>query len=1000
VRPRLIRQLADRFRTVGVVVVAPAGFGKTTLLAQAVQENRLAPHGIDYWLTCTADDAAASSLAEGLCQAMDLASAPHPEDAAVAVIEAIWHRSPAEVALVLDDVHDIPAGSSGAQFLSRLIAELPQNGHVVLAGRQPPPVALSRREVHGEVLRIDETALLFTPDELEEFAAERSVPAHQLADSGGWPALAELAASTRIGVDAAFLWEEVLATIDAEQRRALALLAHIGSFDEALAQAAVDDDVDIKALTADLPLIATAIGGEIQIHPLWRPHLDREVSDDDIAAARRRVGRERARRGDLAGAVRLLAEAAAWDDVTEVVAESLGAAHPPIPGNIVATWLGHLPEAMEGSALARLLGAAAAVESDPALATRELEAAAAAFRSEGNASGELACMAQLAQVAWWTEQPETLMALAARLFEIEALGDQKVVPLACLGRALIADVAGDCELELAELARIAPGSVHPTTQALVDWLRSTTLHHLGRPAEALEAARRALVNAAPLHAPVIECASLQALWFLGHVEEVVERFPTLVELTASSGLRDYTALVAEACSSAYAVTGRVEEAATYLERARGAAASPALALVDVNLVVAEAVLQVARGDEAGAARILGTYLERWPNFGAGLPAFPQRRTLTLWYVLIPKTREFWDTIDLGPVFATARDLARTLVTVRADARLDASSPELPAPGVVRALVPLPWATEIAVAYIGAGRKSGWDLLEALWPQAQADVRRLSHHTTGSLGRAARTALARLPVPPSGAVELNLLGPFELRRDGRAVDAPEWRRERVRHLLAHLAFHRPVSRERLAADLWPSLDADAQAGNLRVTLTHLLRVVEPERADRDASFLIRPHGGGLLLHRGEWFRTDVWEFDDCWREAIEADRDGLPSKALRAMQRAVALWREDPSELAVEDWALPEVEERRQRLVSLAVRAGELLVARGDHEPARQMGEIALRTDPWSERAYKVVLTAQLATSDHSAARRTLERCRTALAEIGLDTGDTIRQMETLLTPRH
>jgi DNA-binding SARP family transcriptional activator len=223
------------------------------------------------------------------------------------------------------------------------------------------------------------------------------------------------------------------------------------------------------------------------------------------------------------------------------------------------------------------------------------------------------------------------------------------------------------------------------------------------------------------------------------------------------------------------------------------------------------------------------------------------------------------------------------------------------------------------------------------------------------------------------------------RDGQTVDAPEWRRQRVRALLAALALHqsRPVGRERLADDLWPDLDPQAQSRNLRVTLSHLLRVLEPDRVDRDASFLVRPHGPGLLLQGGDWFSTDLWRFDALWERATAADADGVPSVALAAMREAVALWRGDPSELAANDWALPDVEERRLRMVQMATRAGELLLARGDAEAARQMAEAALRCDPWGERAHHVVVAAHRAAGHHRAALSAEQRYREVLVELGV-----------------
>src|SRR4051812_44198624 len=115
VRPRLLAPLRTRFERRLTAVVAAAGFGKTTLLAQAVSENALAPLGDDRWLTCQQDDAALSFLASGAFSAVGLPQ-PLPEDphsAAVAVADAIWSAAPRHVALILDDIHMIAPGSAG-----------------------------------------------------------------------------------------------------------------------------------------------------------------------------------------------------------------------------------------------------------------------------------------------------------------------------------------------------------------------------------------------------------------------------------------------------------------------------------------------------------------------------------------------------------------------------------------------------------------------------------------------------------------------------------------------------------------------------------------------------------------------------------------------------------------------------------------------------------------------------------------------------------------------
>jgi LuxR family maltose regulon positive regulatory protein len=344
----------------------------------------------------------------------------------------------------------------------------------------------------------------------------------------------------------------------------------------------------------------------------------------------------------------------------------------------------------------------------------------------------------------------------------------------------------------------------------------------------------------------------------------------------------------------------------------------------------------------------------------------------------------------------ARDLARAVVAVRETGRLPRDTPPLPEPDVLHAHLPLAWAAELAVSAVAAGREDGRRLLDAAWPGVRSAVAELEQRAGGALRRAARDALARLAMPPSGRLELRLLGPVELARDGALVDAPDWRRERVRSLLAYLVLHGTASRSEIADALWPRLDAEAQSRNLRVTLTYLLRVLEPDRGQRDASFFVRQHGGNLSLHTGSWLTVDLWEFDAHSERAREADRRGAPAEALDHALQAVELWRGEPTELLSEPSAVSVVEPRRLQFAQLAVRAGELLLARGNVDDAHTLAERALAVDPWLEAAHRLVVAIHRATGDHMAARRALARYRDAIHELGMGPDEATLMVERLL----
>src|SRR5262245_18060133 len=310
VRQRLLGRLRGRWYMPVTVVAAPAGYGKTTLLAQALAANEAAPLGIDCWLACDPGDDAASALGAGLCLAVG-AAPPDPgagrNDVAAAVSEALWRRSPQQVALIVDDVHEIGRGSEGAALLAAVIAALPANGHVVLSSRGQPPIPLARLDLAGRVARIDDGELAFTGEELAEFAALRGVSGDSLTGSGGWPAMAELSATGPPGVAAAYVGEEVLGSLEPARRRALAQLAHLGPFDDDLATAVLGvSPGTLNEVLAGLPLVATLSSGERSLHAIWRSLLTADVDPEDLAALRRHAAAHVRARGDPAAAVRLL----------------------------------------------------------------------------------------------------------------------------------------------------------------------------------------------------------------------------------------------------------------------------------------------------------------------------------------------------------------------------------------------------------------------------------------------------------------------------------------------------------------------------------------------------------------------------------------------------------------------------------------------------------------------------------------------------------------------
>jgi hypothetical protein len=226
-RPRLLRALLGRWERRVVTVIGGPGLGKTTLLAQSVAENRLAARGQDVWIGAEPADADGDGFAHDVRAALEPGDGEVPADpppTAREVADGVWRRAPVEVCLIIDNVHVIPPGSAGSIWLADLIEALPVNGHVLMSSRARLPVPLARLAASGALDRLDEDDLRFTDDELADFATRRGVGSERLAISGGWPAMAELAAAVDRDPGGEYLWEEVLTPLGAGRRRALAVV--------------------------------------------------------------------------------------------------------------------------------------------------------------------------------------------------------------------------------------------------------------------------------------------------------------------------------------------------------------------------------------------------------------------------------------------------------------------------------------------------------------------------------------------------------------------------------------------------------------------------------------------------------------------------------------------------------------------------------------------------------------------------------------------------------
>ncbi len=186
-RPALIERLNDSLDRDVTLVVAPVGYGKTTLLAQWAAQ---APIPV-CWLTLSEQDsdlgvflayllAAIQSRYPGACQQtqsiLESEHRPANDQMAALLINEI-DDLPQRFVLVLDDYHLLAAGPVH-QLLDSILRHPPLQMHLLIASRADPPLGLTKLRAAQRLHELRVRDLRFAPTEATAFLT------HALAQPG------------------------------------------------------------------------------------------------------------------------------------------------------------------------------------------------------------------------------------------------------------------------------------------------------------------------------------------------------------------------------------------------------------------------------------------------------------------------------------------------------------------------------------------------------------------------------------------------------------------------------------------------------------------------------------------------------------------------------------------------------------------------------------------------------------------------------------------------
>lgn len=303
-RPRLTRMLDESGARI-ILLVAPAGYGKTTLAQEwlGAEDRRSA------WYRGGPASADVAALAVGLAQATSelvpgagdrmrerLRATERPEEEAHLLGEMLAEdlaEWPQQAWVAIDDYHFAMESAAAEEFVDAIAGESPVQ--ILITSRIRPTWASARRRVYGELLELDRTLLAMSDDEALELLTHNGGDASRLLEkAAGWPAVIGLAALTgdlsmpEEELPAAlydYFAEELYQAAEPGVRWGLCQLAIAPSITPELANVVFGEETATLILDHAVRLgVLIPTSGEFDLHPLLRSFLNRKLRAHGEAA--------------------------------------------------------------------------------------------------------------------------------------------------------------------------------------------------------------------------------------------------------------------------------------------------------------------------------------------------------------------------------------------------------------------------------------------------------------------------------------------------------------------------------------------------------------------------------------------------------------------------------------------------------------------------------------------------------------------------------------------
>lgn len=959
VRPRLIHALEGSAGATLGLVIAPAGMGKTTLLAHwAAQEE-----GTAFWYRATPTDAVPGRMLATFRTALAIAVGDDPAQS-LPELAVMAEKLSCPFTFVVDDLHMMAGSCAEAEFEQLLSLGSPLIRFFV-GSRRPPSFNLARSEVPSFVT-VGPDELRFRTPEVEQLF--RTTYKQPLGAAGafnltrrtdGWAAALHLfhtATKNRSSVERRraaeslapapryaqdYVANHVLAGTSPDMEELLLRTCLLDRLTPARCDVLLETSGTGRILNelADLGILMRDDGATaFRLPEVVRQHLVARLADSPrspLEGVRQRTAAVLEQEGDYRAGMAILAEGRNWDNVRQMMVRARH--HAFLPG--ACRWAATVPEPLTGQDVLFAL-ALARCQLDDGCAAGAYRTAAEVPKLSGDEEHlRIAQDLRETAVVWAGDHPATgpgaVGILRAASHGNPASAARSVhhprKPEDLLAKAIALLLAGDQRGALPFLTRCAESS-DDQVPALAAQL---ALAVLGPDSTATEAS--------------------------GPADEV-----DAVERQADRLGFSWLARLARGIQSA-------------LFGAAGRQAAVLAVVEDCEL----------RGDEWGAALVAAADI--LSQLQAGRPD----------YLALEALADRFRKLDAGALEAWVQS-AKALVCATQD--LPNAGEEAQTAEAFARTAEVPGALAVAYAAMAeASPERHTDLMQAaaetaksagfvcrpwtwLKPEAKTEKAR-TQDASVTLPASASNGLTS-PVsqtPPLPTLDIRCFGGFSICVGGAGVDLTRVRPQ-ARTVLRMLALNagRPVHRERLAGALWADLDTPSALHNLQVSLSSLRRVLLPDGSPAESRQSIMRQGEAYALLFNDGSNLDLSHFDRALHDGSAARTAGNHEEAAAKLRQAVELYvGEVLPEDGTAEWVTDARERYRLRAAEAAAALATLELSLGNRAAAAAAASRSVEIDPWRDESWRTLIGICRSSGDPAAAEHAERRYRGMLRSLGV-----------------